>query len=350
MSAMVKNIKLMRLQQQLKSGQGILLCNTTLVDPNMLYFLSCPMEAAFLVVLKKKSYLLVSALEEDRARATMAVDEIVVYQNGVADLKKALANCKDVLINKSFLNVAFFEKLQKELSVTCGDCSELLRSLRMIKDKDEVLRIRKACQISGKIFHEMLKHFSSFKTEKDVAFFIERAALYEASGVSFPTIVASGEHGSQPHYTTSTTSLLHGFCVIDFGVRFEGYISDITRTLFLGKPSKQEFADYQLVLDANKRCIAALRENVTLSKLDALSRKNHTYCHSLGHGIGVEVHESPHLSKNSDDKLRDGMCFTIEPGLYKPGKYGIRIEDDIYFHRQAEVLSKGIPKELIVRG
>lgn len=347
---MVQNAKLMLLQSELKSGQSVLLCNTTLVDPNMLYFLSCSMEAAFLVVMKKKSYLFVSALEEEKARATMAVDEIVVYQKGVADLKKVFTGCKGVLINKSFLNVAFFEKLQKEFSVSFGDCSELLLSLRMIKHKDEVLCMKKACQISGKIFREMLKHFPSFKTEKDVAFFIERAALYEASGISFPTIVASGEHSSQPHYTTQAVKLLRGFCVIDFGVRFEGYISDITRTLFIGKPSKQELADYQLVLDANKRCIAALREGIAFSTLDALSRKKHAYCHSLGHGIGVEVHEAPRLSKSSADRLKNGMCFTIEPGLYKPGKYGIRIEDDIYFHRQAEVLSKGIPKELIILG
>lgn len=347
---MVKNDKLERLQQQLTDGQAVLLCNTSLVDPNMLYFLQCSMEAAFLVVLRKKSYLFVSTLEEEKARATMAVDEIVVYQKGAADLKNVFTSCKEILVNKSFLNVAFFEKLQKEFSVSWGDCSELLRSLRMIKDKNEVLRMKKACQISGKIFREMLKHFSSFKTEKDAACFIERVALYEASGVSFPTIVASGEHSSQPHYATQNTKLLHGFCVIDFGVRFEGYISDITRTLFLGKPSKQELGDYQLVVDANKRCIAALREGIAFSKLDALSRKKHEYCHSLGHGIGVEVHEAPRVNKKSTEVLRNGMCFTIEPGLYKPGKYGIRIEDDIYFHRQAEVLSKGIPKELIVLG
>lgn len=186
------------------------------------------------------------------------------------------------------------------------------------------------------------------KTERDIKAFIEERSMQLADGSSFPTIVASGKNGAAPHHETTNQKLKRGFCVIDFGVRYKGYISDVTRTIFFGKPTLQEKKDYEKVLQANQSAINEIKEGTSLKKLDNISRKEFDYPHSLGHGIGVEVHEAPSVSANSKEKVKRGMCFTIEPGLYRKGKYGIRIEDDILVSKKTVVLTQQITKRLLI--
>jgi len=134
--------------------------------------------------------------------------------------------------------------------------------------------------------------------------------------------------------------------VLDFGVRYNNYISDISRTIFFGKPTKKELNEYKKVQKASTRAIKALKIGKRCKTIDKISRKEFTYPHSLGHGIGVEVHEAPSLSPKSKDIIQENMCFTIEPGLYIPEKFGIRIEDDLLMTKKGPVLLTKSSKEL----
>ena len=339
-----------RLQKKLHSKEAVLLFNAGVVDPHMQHLISCDMEYAFLLITKKKNILFVSALELERARKTLPVEKVVEFSKGLEDLIPFLKGITVLYLNNGHVNVAAFKKIKKSFKgLKFKDGREILRDLRLVKTPSEVRIIKKACSITARIWDELLRSWKKFKTEKDVAFFIKVKALEYADGVSFTPIVASGKNGALPHYVPQDKKLAKGFCVIDFGVRLKGYISDVTRTVYVGKPSGTEIGNYNAVLSSNLRSIAALKKGESFKKIDAISRRDFDYNHSLGHGIGVEVHEAPSLAGRSKEKLHAGMCFTIEPGMYLSGKYGIRIEDDIYFDgKKVHVLTKKIPKKLIL--
>ena len=166
----------------------------------------------------------------------------------------------------------------------------------------------------------------------------------EADGISFEPIVASGSNGAKPHHAPSDAKLKKGFCVIDFGVKHKGYCSDITRTIYLGRPTLSEIKEYHKVLGVQKEAIDLCAEGVSCSKVYdyAYDMLGEAFNHGLGHGIGVEIHEKPNIKGRSSDVFKKGMIFTIEPGVYYPSKYGIRIEDDIIIgnNGKTEVLTK----------
>jgi Xaa-Pro aminopeptidase len=337
-----------RLQKNLKKGEAVLLFNGGSVDPHMQHIISCDMEYAFLLVTKKKNVLFVSVLEVERAQKTLSVGKVVELSSGLKDLTPFLKSVSVLYLNYGHISVAAFRKVKKSFKgLKFKDGGDIFMKLRILKTSSEVAIIKKACLITARIWKELLGNWKKFKTELDVAQFIRFKALEYANGVSFDPIVASGRNGALPHYVPQKRKLVKGFCVIDFGVRLNGYISDVTRTVYLGKPSGAEIGDYNKVLSSNIRSISALKKGIAFKKVDAVSRRDFDYCHSLGHGIGVEVHEAPALAKRSKSKLVAGMCFTIEPGMYLSGKYGIRIEDDIYFDgKKVHVLTQGISKKL----
>lgn len=139
-----------------------------------------------------------------------------------------------------------------------------------------------------------------------------------------------------PHHEPKNEKIKKGFCVIDFGVKYKGYCSDITRTAYVGKPSQKEKEIYNMLLKIQKDAISQVKENKKCSELynfvnESLGKCKKYFTHGLGHGVGVEIHEMPNLTLNSKDRIKNNMVFTIEPGIYFPGKFGIRIEDTILF-------------------
>jgi Xaa-Pro aminopeptidase len=216
----------------------------------------------------------------------------------------------------------------------------LVERERMVKDEDELERIRAAVKLGAKLFDRALEVLRPSVKETDVAAEMEYAARRAgAAEMSFPTIIASGARSALPHGRASEQSIAPGgFVVCDFGVILAGYCSDQTRTVWVGAASgvvpQEAHKAYDAVLDAQLAAIAVVRPGVTVGEVDAAARKvlhkaglGRYFTHSTGHGVGLEIHESPRIAAGQKEVLRPGMVITIEPGVYFPGKWGVRIED-----------------------
>lgn len=232
----------------------------------------------------------------------------------------------------------------------------LIESLTVTKDSEEIRKIRKAVRIADKAYSEILDFIRPGVKEKDIAFELEyKMKTLGADAIAFDLIVASGQRSAMPHGKASSKKLRKGdFVTLDFGCIFEGYASDITRTVVLGKATEKQKRIYDLVLAAQKKACRSVKPGLACSRLDAVPRDmimkagyGDYFGHGLGHGIGMQVHDNPSLSPRSTDVLSEGMVVTIEPGIYIPNWGGVRIEDDVLVTGSGgQVLSKS-PKELI---
>ena len=208
--------------------------------------------------------------------------------------------------------------------------------LREVKDEDEIERMRAAALVGCELFEGMLTYLEAGLTEAEVAATLEYAArMAGAEGMSFETIVASGERSALPHGRATTAKLpKRGFVTLDFGVILDGYLSDMTRTVHLGKAMPGQRDVYDFVLEAQEAAVAAVAPGVTAAEVDEAARSvlrrvelDRYFSHSTGHGVGLEIHEGPRLAAKQTQVLEQGMVVTIEPGVYMPGRFGVRIED-----------------------
>ncbi|WP_260705541.1 M24 family metallopeptidase [Edaphobacter flagellatus] len=208
--------------------------------------------------------------------------------------------------------------------------------LREVKDVDEISKIRKTASLGGQLFDGMLEYLRPGLKEMEVAAELEyRARLAGAEAMSFETIVASGERSALPHGRASLAKLpKRGFVTMDFGVVLDGYMSDMTRTVHLGRAVNGEQDVYHAVLEAQVAAVAAVAPGVTAGEVDEAARSvlrraglDTFFTHSTGHGVGLEIHEGPRLAAKQTQPLKAGMVITIEPGVYIPGRFGLRIED-----------------------
>jgi len=214
----------------------------------------------------------------------------------------------------------------------------LIAGLREVKDEVEQDKMRAAAALGSRLFDQVLEHVVAGATEMEVALALEYMARLEgAERMSFDTIVAGGERSALPHARATTAKLpRRGFVTMDFGVVLEGYCSDMTRTVHMGPARSGEREVYEAVLEAQEAGVAAVRAGVAAGEVDEAARSvlvkaglAEWFTHSTGHGVGLEIHEGPRLGKKQEQKLKTGMVVTIEPGVYLPGKFGVRIEDTV---------------------
>lgn len=216
--------------------------------------------------------------------------------------------------------------------------SKAVEDLRMIKDAEELAIMGRAADLADNTFSHILNVIKPGMTERDVDLEMEfYMRTHGATSSSFDTIVASGERSAMPHGVASS-KVIRGneFVTFDFGALLDGYCSDLTRTIALGAPDPKLKEIYDIVLEAQLHALAHIKPGMTGRECDAVTRDIITrygyggqFGHSTGHGLGMEVHEWPRLSKLSDDVLQPGMVVTVEPGIYLPGIGGVRIEDDV---------------------
>ncbi|MFY9559121.1 MAG: Xaa-Pro peptidase family protein [Terriglobales bacterium] len=233
----------------------------------------------------------------------------------------------------------------------------LVERVRMVKDKEEIRRIRKAIQLGAGLFRIARRKIRPGVREVEVAAAMEYEARRSgAEGMSFSTIIAAGKRSAVVHGHASDARIpRRGFVVCDFGVILAGYCSDRTRTVHVGRPSSEAQQMYAAVLEAQQAAIAQVRPGVTASAVDAAARKvlqkwhlARHFTHSTGHGLGLEIHEAPRLAAGQTQKLEPGMVITIEPGAYIPGKQGVRIEDVVVVTPAGCEVLTPTDKELIV--
>jgi Xaa-Pro aminopeptidase len=233
--------------------------------------------------------------------------------------------------------------------------SDLVEQFRIKKDSDEIALIRKAVQLASDIFPGVLPAIRRGETENNVAAELEHLARGAgAEKMSFETIVAAGLHSALPHARPTLRKIGTGFVVLDYGVILGGYCSDMTRTVSVGRPSKAAKEMYAAVLEAQLAGISAVRAGVQAQAVDAAARSvlkryklDRFFTHSLGHGVGIEIHESPRLAKGQTLTLEPGMVVTIEPGAYIPGRGGVRIEDMVLVTRNGCEVLTPTPKDLV---
>ncbi len=232
----------------------------------------------------------------------------------------------------------------------------LIMQQRIIKDAEELAIIRDAVQLGASVYEEAKTFLRPGARESEVAGKLEYAARRAgADGMSFDTIVAAGKRGALPHGRASAQPIPRsGFVVIDSGVILRGYCSDMTRTVHVGRVKREERWWYEAVLEAQLAGVAAVVPGKTAGEVDQAARQalrrarlDRYFTHSTGHGVGLEIHEPPRLGKGQSERLEPGMVITIEPGIYVPGKGGIRIEDMVVVtDTGCEVLTP-VTKELI---
>ena len=340
-------MKLKLFQDWLKR-EGIGLAVLTHSDYNLTYFTGIKPSAGCLSVRPGQATLFLSPLDQKPVLKGITVQKL--EQNW--GKQQHNVQIKKVGINKSNITLQFYEQLKTIYPrAKFVDIAEGLARLRMIKTKIESIKLAQACQITDNVFRLAVKNLKTMKTEQDLARFIQKKIEEQGAELSFPSIVASGRNSAVPHHITSTTPIGSGFLLLDFGAKHKGYCSDMTRMLYLGKPTKLELQTYNLLLTVQQEIISQIKLNKSLAELNRLARKklgkySSYFIHSLGHGVGLEIHEAPKISADSKEKMLKNMFFTIEPGLYFPGQFGIRIEDTVRFDRTVKVLTKS-PKKLI---
>jgi Xaa-Pro aminopeptidase len=237
------------------------------------------------------------------------------------------------------------------------ETSALVEQARMVKDAEEIERLRAAVQLGASLFEVALKTIRAGVTETEVAAEMEYAARRGgAQEMSFSTIIAAGKRSALPHGRAMDAVIpASGFVVCDFGVILADYCSDMTRTVHVGRPTSEACRVYEAVREAQAAAAEVIRPGVSAEQVDSTARKllqkkglGRFFTHSTGHGVGLEIHESPRLAAGQREPLRPGMVITIEPGVYIPGKWGVRIEDMVVVtERGCEVLTP-TGKQLIV--
>ncbi|WP_042162710.1 M24 family metallopeptidase [Paenibacillus gorillae] len=252
--------------------------------------------------------------------------------------------------------VAWSEQLD---NVVLKPAAGLVEQLRMIKDEAELRIMKEAADLADAAFSHVQKLLQPGVRESDIALELEMyMRSHGAASTSFETIVASGERSALPHGVASDRLIgKDEFVTLDFGAYYRGYCSDLTRTVVVGEPTAKHREIYGIVLEAQLHALEHIRPGMTGKQADALARDiiakygyGDQFGHSTGHGLGMEVHEQPRLSKLSDMILTPGMTVTVEPGIYLPGFGGVRIEDDIVITESGIKILTSSPKELLTLG
>jgi Xaa-Pro aminopeptidase len=361
-------------QQRLRSALPLHHLDGLLVThlPNVLYLSGFRGSAGMLLLTSAKSVFFTDGRYTSQARSEVQGAQIVIARKAplAAAADWLATHAKKAGRRASFptsqfrlgfdaerMSVAARNQLAASLPshIRLREALNLVERARMVKDAQEIERIRAAVLMGAGLFERALAAIRPGVTEAQVAAEMEYAArLAGAEGMSFPTIVASGDRSSLPHGRASRSTIpTRGFVVCDFGVILTDYCSDMTRTVFVGRPSSEERRAYHAVKEAQRVAVEAVKPGNSVGEIDRAARKSlqksglaKHFTHSTGHGVGLEIHEPPRVGAGQTEILRPGMVITIEPGIYLPERWGIRIEDMVVVtERGCEVLTP-ISKEL----
>ena len=329
--------------------------------PHIRYLCGFSGSNALLIITQKKALFATDGRYAEQVRSEVRDVRVVVGAGPLSDViapSVRFASGARIGFDPDLVSVAgltrFRARFPKARWVAAGG---LLDPLISVKDAGEIDLLKQAIAISERVFGELLPMLVPGVRESEVAARISYLhRLHGADGDGFESIVASGPRGALPHARPTDRRIRKGELVtIDFGCRFQGYHSDITRTLAIGRPAPRLKRMYKAVLEAQLTSLAAVRAGVPARAVDAEARRvfrayrllQH-FRHSLGHGLGLQIHEQPRLAPTSSDILRDGQVVTIEPGVYVPGVGGVRIEDDVVVRPHGRDLLTALSKELIV--
>jgi len=290
-------------------------------------------------ITRGKVYLLTDSRYTEQARGECPdctiVERTGLMSEAVAKLVKRLKSVKMVTVEKS-LSLAEFGGLKKHVKVRIKPVANVIETIRGSKDSMEIKTIEAAGSIAAQALRQALGYIKPGITECELAGMLDFQIRNRGATNSFETIVAFGSNASRPHHQPCRKKLKRKDTIlIDFGAKYKGYCSDITRCFIVGRPTAFYRKVYDVVEQAQGAAIKMIKAWVKMKEVDAAARKVikdndlPVYGHGTGHGLGLEIHESPFLKVQSKGNLKAGMVITIEPGVYIPGKLGVRIEDDV---------------------
>lgn len=313
----------------------------------------------FLAYPNGEASLYTSKLEEESAKQGSTRFEIIILEK-LIDKNKILKNISSSIdkigVNSSELTYQDFLYLKKIMpKVRILDISKAISKTRLIKDNLEIIRLRKAAKITTNIWETIPSILKKNITESEVKAHISYEIQKENSTSAFEPIVAFGSNSAEPHYLGGKAVLKRGnFALFDFGARHNRYCADLTRTLIMGRPSDKQKQMYDSVLEANNVGIEAMREgeeaceiHKKVSKIIESRGYKKEFTHSTGHSLGLSVHDGATINLDSKFILKEGMVFTIEPGIYLPGFGGVRIEDDVLIHKNSCEILTSTGRELL---
>ena len=322
------NSKLQWLRNTMQSldMQGLIISNPT----NIKYLTGIDAEGTLLLTRKDNIFITDGRYIEHVHSILTLYDEIIVYDiNDVSndDYENFFMFCENVGFEEYFVTYADYKELIRKYKINnLVETEHIIERQRMIKDKEEISNIEKACEITDNCFNYILTYIKPGMTEKQIAEEIEEYYKKRTDGLAFETIVASGENTSMPHATPTERKIKEqDIITIDMGCKVKGYCSDMTRTFFVGNVPEYVKPVYDLVLKNQKQTLEEMKDGEStrlLTKMVENDFKLNGYdlIHSLGHGVGMEIHEAPYINYRTDTQLKENMVVTNEPGIYIPRK------------------------------
>ncbi|AFK22528.1 Xaa-Pro dipeptidase PepQ [Pyrococcus sp. ST04] len=333
------------------SLDGILITKS----PNVYYFSGAsPLSGGYVLLKDSEIKLYVPELEFEMAKEESRIP--VEKFKRIEEFYEELKGIRTLGIEGS-LSFSFVEELRNKADIReFKKVDDIIKELRIVKDKGELEIIEKACEIADRAVMAAIEEITEGKREREVAAKVEYLMkMNGAEKPAFDTIIASGYRSALPHGVASDKRIEKGdLVVIDLGALYNHYNSDITRTIVVGSPNEKQKEIYEIVLEAQKKAVEAAKPGMTAKELDSIARdviKEYGYgdyfIHSLGHGVGLEIHEWPRISQYDKTVLKEGMVITIEPGIYIPKFGGVRIEDTVVITKNGARRLTKTERELI---
>lgn len=351
--------RIQSVQQILEAKEALLIMSPV----NRKYFTGFSASAGTLLITKNSADFIIDFRYYENAEKTIKSCNVVLCDRLYAQLNEYLKKygITSIYIETSYMDLSQYKALQSNLSsynISIDDkLDQFILNLRSIKSPEELNSIKVAQKITDDTFSYIVNHITAGRTEReimlDMEFYLRRMG---SEGVSFDFIVVSGKNSSMPHGVPTDKKIENGdFITMDFGAVINGYRSDMTRTVALGNVNDEQRKVYETVLEAQKRAFEVIAPGVPCIEVDRAARNyiaesgfDGCFGHGLGHSIGLEVHESPCFNTRDETPLKPGMILSVEPGIYLPEKFGVRIEDLVYITEDGFENLTASPKELIV--
>lgn len=332
-------------------------------EENRRYFTEFPSSDGALLVYGGKALFFTDSRYTEAAAKCIGEENVVDSTNLYEKFGKIFEEngIKKVAIENHRLTLAEFDELKNKLPsvefVTTSALADAIEEIRIVKTEAEIEKIKAAQKIAEDAFAHILTFIKEGMTEKEISLELDFYILsHGADALSFETIAVAGKNSSMPHGVPGDYRVQNGdFITMDYGAVVDGYHSDMTRTVCLGEPTEKMREVYNTVLEAQLKGLEVLRDGITGVDADKAAREvienagyGKNFGHGLGHGVGVEIHESPRLSPKASHTLKAGHVVTVEPGIYLPDEFGVRIEDMAVITEKGSVNLTNCPKELII--
>ncbi len=352
------NPRLQCLRNRLKAQdiEGMIISNPV----NIKYLIGIEAEGILLLTRKENIYITDSRYIEMVQSTLTITDEIIVddiKDITEEDYQSFFSFCENVGFEEEYVTYSKYKEYMHRYRINnFVETENIVEKQRIIKDEEEIENIRKACEITDNCFKHLLDFIKIDMTEKEVAHEIQRYFDEQgAAGLAFDSIVASGVNSSKPHAVPTDKIIQDGDIItIDFGCKYNGYCSDMTRTIFVGYVKEEIREVYNLVLKNQKQTLEQMYDGANTKILFKMVDNDfniHRYelTHALGHGVGLDIHEEPSIGPKKENLLKENMIVTDEPGIYIPGKFGVRIEDTVLITKSGcETLTKSDKGYIII--